>query len=60
MISPRRRAEKGVVVEGRRTTVFPAVRALRTSQKGMRKGKFQGEMTRVGPRGWKRKALLLL
>ena len=51
--SPRSRAVSGVEVDGRRTTVFPAVRALRASQTGMRKGKFQGEMTSVGPRGWK-------
>ena len=43
-ISPTTRAVSGVVVDGRRTTVLPAVRALRTSQMGMRKGKFQGEM----------------
>jgi hypothetical protein len=51
--SPMRRATRGVAVEGRRTIVLPPVRALRESQKGMRKGKFQGEMISVGPRGWK-------
>lgn len=50
---------KGVVEEGRRTTVFPAASALVVSLRGMMKGKFQGEMMSVTPNGWNRKALFL-
>src|SRR4030067_48725 len=41
-ISPMNRAMSGVVVDGRKTTALPPVRALRMSQTGVRKGKFPG------------------
>jgi hypothetical protein len=49
----------GVEVDGLKTTVFPEARALKTSQAGRKKGKFQGEITRVTPKGWKWKEPLL-
>ncbi|GAG22392.1 unnamed protein product, partial [marine sediment metagenome] len=50
-ISPINRATKGVEVDGLNITVFPAVMALRISLKGIRKGKFHGEITSVTPKG---------